>query len=217
MFITFEGIEGSGKSTQIAYAADYLARCGRPTVVTKEPGGTRIGAQIRAILLDPVNIDMDPGAELFLYAADRRQHISEVIRPALESGKTVICDRFHDSTIAYQGFSRQLDGELIQTLNRWVLDGLSPDMTFLLDLEPSVGLARAWQEVDQGRRAEQEMRFEREALSFHRNVRQGYLELARKEPDRFVVINAAGDKNRVWTAVQAVLESRARAGQEAIK
>jgi len=212
MFITFEGIEGSGKSTQIAYAADYLARCGRPTVVTKEPGGTRIGAQIRAILLDPVNTDMDPGAELFLYAADRRQHISEVIRPALESGKTVICDRFHDSTIAYQGFSRQLDGELIQTLNRWVLDGLSPDMTFLLDLEPSVGLARAWQEVDQGRRAEQEMRFEHEALSFHRNVREGYLKLARQAPERFVVIDAAGDKDKVWTAVQAALESRISAG-----
>ncbi|MFW5901694.1 MAG: dTMP kinase, partial [Thermodesulfobacteriota bacterium] len=167
---------------------------------------------IRAILLDPVNTDMDPGAELFLYAADRRQHISEVIRPALESGKTVICDRFHDSTIAYQGFSRQLDGELIQTLNRWVLDGLSPDMTFLLDLEPSVGLERAWQEVDQGRRAEQEMRFEHEALSFHRNVREGYLELARQAPDRFVVIDAAGDKDKVWTAVQAALDSRISAG-----
>lgn len=210
MFITFEGIEGSGKSTQIAYAADYLARCGRQTVITKEPGGTRIGAQIRAILLDPVNTDMDPAAELFLYAADRRQHIREVIRPALEVGKTVVCDRFHDSTIAYQGFSRHLDGDMIQNLNHWILDGLTPDITFLLDLEPTVGLARAWQEVDQGRRAEQEMRFEHEALSFHRNVRQGYLELARKYADRFVVIDAAGDKKQVWTAVQAALESRTR-------
>ncbi len=208
MLITFEGIEGSGKSTQIRYVADYLQACGRAFVITKEPGGTDIGAQIRTILLDPANTALDPVAELLLYAADRRQHIQEFIRPALKAGKIVVCDRFHDSTIAYQGFSRALEMELIHNLNRWVLGDIKPDMTFLLDLEPAVGLERAWREVSRGGRTQGETRFENEALVFHQNVRQGYLELARQEPGRFVVVDAAVDENSVGAAIVEALAEK---------
>lgn len=209
MLITFEGIEGSGKSTQIRHVARYLHACGRPFVITKEPGGTGIGAQIRTILLDPANTGLDPVAELLLYAADRRQHIHELIRPALQEGKIVVCDRFHDSTIAYQGFSRALDMELIQNLNRWVLGDIKPDVTFLLDLDPAIGLARAWREVSRGGRTQEETRFENEALFFHQKVRQGYLELARQEPGRFVVVDAAADEHAVGAAILGALAEKA--------
>ncbi len=208
MLITFEGIEGSGKSTQIRHLAERLHALGRPCVVTKEPGGTDIGGQIRAILLGPANTGLDPAAELFLYAADRRQHIRELIHPALQAGKTVICDRFHDSTTVYQGFSRSLDMELIHNLNRWVLGDIRPDMTFLLDLKPAVGLARAWHEVSRGGRTKAETRFENEDLFFHQKVRQGYLELARQEPGRFVVVDAAADEHTVGAAILRALAEK---------
>jgi len=208
MLITLEGIEGSGKSTQIPHITRFLNACGHQCVITKEPGGTRIGGQIRSILLDPVNSDMDPVAELLLYAADRKQHLQELIRPSLAAGKTVICDRFHDSTTAYQGFSRALDKALIHDLNRWVLADVNPDITFLLDLEPAVGLRRAWQEVYQGGRTQQETRFENEDLFFHQKVREGYLELARQEPERFVVVDAAADENSVTAALLDALAEK---------
>jgi dTMP kinase len=211
MLITFEGIEGSGKSTQIRHAAAYLTASGHCCQVTQQPGGTRIGRQIRAVLLDPANREMDPVAELLLYAADRRQHIREVIRPALDEGKIVICDRFHDSTAAYQGFSRGLDMALIREVNQWVLTDLEPDLTFLLDLSPEIGLGRAWREVDAGEREMGETRFEAEAIEFHRRVRAGYLELARREPARFVVIDAAREEEMVRRAICSELAERLQA------
>jgi len=210
MFITFEGIEGSGKTTQIRHAADYLAGAGHQCLITKEPGGTGIGAQIRGILLDPANLDIHPVTELLLYAADRNQHIQEMIRPALAEGKTVICDRFHDSTIVYQGCARALDMALIADLNGRVMANLLPDITFVLDLAPEIGLKRAWQQVDNGDRTDRETRFENEALSFHRKIRAGYLELARQDPQRFIVIDAEQDEDIVKAAILEALADRVK-------
>jgi len=208
MFVTFEGIEGSGKTTQIRYAAEFLTAAGHPCLVTKEPGGTGLGRQIRAILLDPENRGIDPVTELLLYAADRNQHIQTLIRPALVEGQTVICDRFHDSTVVYQGYARSLDMGLIEDLHTRLLADLRPDMTFLLDLDPEVGLRRAWQQVSLGDRTDRETRFENEALSFHQKVRAGYLDLARREPARFIVVDAAQDEDAVKEVILKVLKKK---------
>ncbi len=205
MLITLEGIEGSGKTTQIDYIAAYLQKSGLDYAITKEPGGTVLGEKIRSILLDPVNINIHPMTELLLYAADRVQHIKELISPMIESGKIVICDRFHDSTTVYQGFTRGIDISLIQQLNSLVLEGLAPDITFVLDLDPEIGLKRAWKQISDGSRSESETRFENEKLQFHESVRNGYLELARKEPDRFVVVDASNDPAKVWDQISAHL------------
>ncbi|MCD6586507.1 MAG: dTMP kinase [Desulfobacteraceae bacterium] len=197
MLITLEGIEGSGKTTQIDYIASYFQKFGLDYIITKEPGGTVIGEKIRSILLDPGNINIHPMTELLLYAADRVQHIKELINPMIESGKIVICDRFYDSTTVYQGFTRGIDISLIQQLNRLVLEGLAPDMTFILDLNPEIGLKRAWKQINDGSRSESETRFENEKLQFHESVRNGYLALARQEPDRFVVVDASMDPVKV--------------------
>ncbi|HMA84683.1 MAG TPA: dTMP kinase [Desulfosalsimonadaceae bacterium] len=208
MFVTFEGIEGSGKTTQIRYAAEFLTAAGHQCLVTKEPGGTGLGRQIRAILLDPENRGIDPVTELLLYAADRNQHIQTLIRPALVEGQTVICDRFHDSTVVYQGYARSLDMGLIEDLHTRLLADLRPDMTFLLDLDPEVGLRRAWQQVSLGDRTDRETRFENEALSFHQKVRAGYLDLARREPARFIVVDAAQDEDAVKEVILKVLKKK---------
>ena len=201
MLITLEGIEGSGKTTQINYIAAHLKDLGHECVITKEPGGTVIGGKIRSILLDPENKSIDPLAELLLYAADRVQHIKEFIAPALESGKIVICDRFCDSTTVYQGFTRGVDIDLIHQLNKLVLKGVEPDITFILDLPPELGLERAWNQMNNGSRSVMETRFEKEKLCFHENVRKGYLKLAKKEPDRFVVIDASVEEALVREAI----------------
>lgn len=210
MFITFEGIEGSGKTTQIRHVAEFLSSAGHRCMITKEPGGTAIGRQIRSILLDPENRDIHSVTELLLYAADRNQHVQKLIRPALADGQTVICDRFHDSTVVYQGYARALDMGLIEDLNTRLLADLKPDITFVLDLEPSVGLRRAWQQVSRGDRTGSETRFENEALSFHQTVRAGYLELARREPARFKVVDAARDEDAVKEAILSVLADKIR-------
>ncbi|MBC2717103.1 MAG: dTMP kinase [Desulfobacteraceae bacterium] len=197
MLITLEGIEGSGKTTQIDYIAAYLQKFGLEYIITKEPGGTVLGEKIRSILLDPGNNNIHPLTELLLYAADRVQHIKELISPMIESGKIVICDRFCDSTTVYQGFTRGVDIRLIQQLNSLVLEGLKPDITFILDLDPEIGLKRAWKQIKDGSRAESETRFENERLQFHESVRNGYLELARQEPNRFVVVDASMDPSKV--------------------
>jgi len=197
MLITLEGIEGSGKTTQIDYIAAFLQKFGLDYIITKEPGGTVLGEKIRSILLDPENINIHPMTELLLYAADRIQHIKELINPMIESGKIVICDRFYDSTTVYQGLTRGIDISLIQQLNRLVLEGLSPDMTFILDLNPEIGLKRAWKQINNGLRSDSETRFENEKLQFHESVRNGYLALARQEPDRFVVVDASVDPLKV--------------------
>ena len=214
MFITLEGIEGSGKTTQIRQIQDCIEKSGLECVVTREPGSTAIGQKIRAVLLDPQNRDMDPLAELLLYEADRAQHVNTVIRPALSVGKAVICDRFFDATVVYQGYARGLDLALIDHLHDSILGDLRPDVTFLLDLAPEVGLARAWNQINNGTRTESESRFEEEHLSFHRKVREGYLTCARKEPDRFVVIDAARDADQVsdqiLKRVKRLLEKQSR-------
>lgn len=207
MFITFEGPEGSGKSTQIQRVGAWYREQGRECVVTKEPGGTPIGDRIRAILLDSAAAGMDATTELLLYAASRRQHVMEVIRPARERGVAVFCDRYTDATLAYQGYGRLLDLDRLQTLNQWATDGLQPDLTLLFDIDEATGLARA-----HARNAEMtvdEGRFEAEDLRFHRRVREGYLTMAAAEPRRFAVIEGSGTIDEVFARTLDTLRARA--------
>ncbi len=206
MFITLEGIEGAGKTTQIPRLVEFLKEKGHDCRVTREPGGTPDGEKIRQMLLDPANQDLAPETELFLYAADRAQHVAAVILPALAAGKSVICDRFGDATEAYQGGARGIDRQLVARLNQVATRNLKPDLTILLDLPPEVGLARAWQRIkDSGRQAD-DCRFENEALDFHRRVRQAYLDIVNQEPARFLVVDAAGSAEIVWEKIRAGLE-----------
>ena len=207
MFITLEGIEGSGKTTQISRLAEFLEDRGMGCVMTRQPGGTQIGENIRSILLDPANRALDPLAELLLYLADRAQHINELIKPALEIGKTVLCDRYFDATLVYQGFARGLSIELIGQLHQRLFDDLKPDVTLLLDLSPQQGLERTWQQLNTGQRSGDESRFEAETLAFHEKVRAGYLELARLEPDRFRIIDATQTQDQVFAAISKVVSS----------
>ena len=207
MFITFEGIEGSGKTTQIQRVHDYLRQKGHDVVVTREPGGSHIGRQIRSILLDSKNKGLNPLAELLLYMADRAQHLDEIVKPGLSAGKVILCDRYYDATIAYQGYARGLNIDLISRLHWIAFADYKPDMTFLLDLPPETGLGRAWRQIENGQRAGTETRFEEEALGFHRRVREGYLALAHLEPRRFKIIDASAPKDRVEREIIAVLDS----------
>lgn len=191
-FITFEGIEGCGKTTQIRLLADALARAGRQTLLTREPGGCPIADQVRAILLDAANSSMTPLAELLLYAAARAQHISEIVAPGLAAGNIVLCDRFTDATVAYQGYGRQLDLELIKRLNNIAAASCRPDLTILLDCPVATGLGRAMARIESvAGGAPREERFENEAREFHERVRSGYLALAAAEPERFIVIDGS--------------------------
>lgn len=198
MFITFEGIEGSGKTTQMRRLAERWP----DALVTKEPGGTAIGDRIRAILLDSSST-IEPVAEVFLFAASRRQLVTEIIRPALAAGRTVLCDRYADATLAYQGFGRLIDLDRLRALNDWATDGLPPDVTLLFDLPEEVGVARA--RSRNARQVQDEGRFEAEDLRFHRRIREGYLALAVAEPDRFKVIDANGSVDEVFDRMMAVL------------
>jgi dTMP kinase len=196
MFITFEGPEGSGKSTQIQRLGAFLQEKGVECVVTKEPGGTPIADKIRAIVLDSASAELDAWAEVLLYSASRRQHTVERIRPALARGVHVLCDRYIDATIAYQGYGRLIDLGRLQLLNEWATEGLLPDITLLYDIDEAAGLARAHQrnatmDVDEGR-------FEAEDLRFHRRVREGYLAMAVAEPKRFAVIDGHGTVDEVF-------------------
>jgi dTMP kinase len=207
MFITLEGIEGSGKTTQIDRLVEFLEDRGIDCFSTRQPGGTLIGQNIRSILLDPANSALAPLTELLLYMADRAQHIHELIRPALKKGQTVVCDRYFDATLVYQGFARGLSIELIGQLHQLLFDDLKPDATLLLDLSPQAGLQRAWQQLNNGQRSGDESRFEAEALAFHEKVRAGYLELARLEPDRFRIIDAAQSQDEVFAAIREIVLS----------
>ena len=191
LFITFEGIEGSGKSTQIHGLAEWLRKKGVNILVTREPGGTPLADRIRSHLLDARNHRISARTELFLYEVARRDHVMEVIRPALSRGETVLCDRFTDATVAYQGFGRKIPIRLVQFLNEVAAGGLKPDITFLMDLPPKKGLARARE------RNKQLDRLESEALDFHQRVRRGYLTLARKEKRRFRIIHADSTRNQI--------------------
>jgi dTMP kinase len=210
-FITFEGIEGSGKSTQIALLANYLTARGVRHVLTREPGGTLIGDQVRKILLDPANRSLDPAAELLLYAASRAQHLREIIMPALADGTNVLCDRFSDATLAYQGYGRGLDIEMIRSLDRIVTAGMRPDLTLLFDIEAVSGIARA-----RGRNnscgLEAEARFENEEIAFHERVRQGYLTLVAQEPERIRVVNASSSPEVIQAQVRKIVDERLRIG-----
>jgi dTMP kinase len=201
VFLTFEGIEGSGKTTQLRRLAERIPNA----VVTKEPGGTPTADRIRAILLDPES-HLDRVAELFLFAASRRQHVVDLIRPALQRGQVVLCDRFTDSTLAYQGFGRVIDLDQLRTLNAWATDSLIPDLTLLFDLPEEVGLARA--RSRNAASTPHEGRFEAEDLRFHRRVREGYLALAVAEPKRWVKIDADGTADDVFERMLAALAER---------
>ncbi|RLC27636.1 MAG: dTMP kinase [Deltaproteobacteria bacterium] len=196
MFITFEGIEGCGKSTQAARLVDRLNLQGIPTLLTCEPGGTPIGKGIRAMLLDTQNRGMSPETELLLYAADRAQHVREVIRPALGDGRWVVCDRFFDATTAYQGYGRGQDLSWISTLNEKAICGVRPDMTILVDCPVSIGIQRALARVH-ATRQEKQARFENEDRPFHEAVRKGYLEIAEREPKRFIVVDGTLGENEL--------------------
>ncbi len=204
VFITFEGVEGSGKTTQLRRLAERMPSA----IVTKEPGGTPIGDRVRAILLDPQSTGMDATTELFLYAASRRQLVSELIRPALARGELVLCDRYTDSTLAYQGFGRLLPLDELRTLNDWATSRLVPDLTLLFDLPEEVGLRRARSRNDASASLQDESRFEGEDLRFHRRVREGYLSLAASERKRWAVIDGDGPPGEVFERMVAELKQR---------
>ena len=205
MFITLEGPEGSGKTTQAKRLGAWLRDSGRDCLTTKEPGGTPLADRIRGILLHPEST-MEPLTELLLYAASRHQHVMEVIRPALARGTIVISDRFTDATLAYQGFGRELDLDRLRTLNDWVTGALRPDLTLLFDLDERLGLERAHARI--AATTNDEGRFEAEDLRFHRRVREGYLTLAKAEPDRFAIVDASGTPDQVFEQAKRIIEAR---------
>jgi dTMP kinase len=206
-FLTFEGGEGSGKSTQMHALARFLQDTGYPLIVTREPGGTGIGDDIRRIVLDRTNFGgMSNRTELLLYQASRAQLVDQIIRPALEHGAVVICDRFSDSTTAYQGYGRGLDLTLIRQLTLAATGGLRPHCTILLDITPAIGLART-----RARTGPNLDRLERETLAFHERVRQGYLLTAQEEPDRFVILHATGDPESIQSQLRTLVCDRLQA------
>lgn len=207
LFITFEGIEGSGKTTQFELLKSYLEKMGRSVLAIREPGGSALGERIREILLNSGGVGICPVSELFLYEACRAELVRDVIGPALKNNKTVICDRFTDSTVAYQGFGRGIGIKDIELVNNMAAEGIKPDITFLLDMDPCAGLERAWKRInstDAG--VNREDRFEKEDLEFHSRVRQGYLRLAAAEPERIKVIDGARDARLIHGAICAVVD-----------
>lgn len=201
LFITLEGVEGAGKSTLMDFVAGYFVNAGYEVILTREPGGTKTGEQIRNILLDSNNIGLTNDTELLLMFAARKQHIQEVINPALASGKVVICDRFTDASYAYQGGGRGIDESRIQILEDWVQQGLMPDLTLLFDLDVEIGLRRA------GKRSEAD-RFEQEDIAFFERIRACYLARARNEPERFRIIDAAQAYDDVKQQIQDILQTQ---------
>jgi dTMP kinase len=201
MFITFEGPDGSGKTSQIVELADFLERQGIEVLTTREPGGTSIGDQIRAVLSDLANTEMHPRTEILLFQASRSQLVEQVILPHLQKKGIVLCDRYADSTLAYQGYGHQIDLTLLNTIIFFATNGLKPDLTLLFDVNAEVGLRRRatggdWNRLDAYK------------LDFHHRVRQGYLEMARKEPDRWLVIDAKQPPEIVQAAVRKAVTAR---------
>lgn len=196
-FITFEGPEGSGKSTQLRLLAERLRAEGREVVETQEPGGTEVGRKIREILLDPAVSAPRPVAELLLMFASRAQNVDEVILPALAAGKIVLCDRFTDSTLAYQGAARGLGADTVYELDRIACRGLVPHLTLLIDIEPEVGLARA-----------EKTRMEQQPLSFHRTVREAFRQLAAEDSKRIHLIDGARSREEIAEEIRAIVSAR---------
>lgn len=196
LFITFEGIEGCGKTTQAELLAKFLTTSGYAVLFTREPGGPRISEKIREILLNKELTEMHALTELFLYLASRSQHTVEWILPALKEGKIVISDRYYDSTYAYQGVARKIPKDKISTMNIIATEGLTPDITFLLDLTPEQGLARLAKSFD---------RLENENMEFHRKVHQAYLELAKREPERIKVLDGSENIESLHKKIKAYI------------
>ncbi|MDR1292178.1 MAG: dTMP kinase [Clostridiales Family XIII bacterium] len=196
-FITFEGPDGSGKSTQIRLLGGYLMKKGIDVVYTREPGGTRIGEKIRYIILDPENSEMDPLTEAMLYAASRAQHVAEVIRPALYEGRTVLCDRYIDSSIAYQGYGRGL-GEIVSCVNDLAVGGLGPDLTIFIDIAPASCFERIGRSDGD--------RIESEDITYHEAVYKGYLRLAADHPDRVRRVDGSRDVRAVRDDIRTIVD-----------
>lgn len=199
-FITLEGNDGAGKTTIANACVERLRALGHEVVYTREPGGSRIAERIRDLLLDPGNTDMDARTEAILYAAARRQHLVDIVAPALEQGKIVLCDRFLDSSLAYQGIGRGLGIEEVERLNRFAIDDFMPDRTIFLAIDNETAMARM------GRRGEKN-RLDREDDAFHQRVREGYEKLVLRDPDRIVKIDASGSIEEVTDAAMKVIES----------
>jgi dTMP kinase len=202
-FITVEGGDGAGKSSILQLMYDYLREKGLAPVVTREPGGIEIAEQIRAIILDRRNTSMDPRTEALLYAASRRQHLVEKVIPALQQGKVVLCDRFVDSSLAYQGYARGIGVDEVFSINRFAIDDCMPDITFYFDVRPEVGLARI-----NANKEREVNRLDLEDLRFHQKVREGYFKLIEQFPGRIVVINAEQPVEQVFADVRNVLDQK---------
>ena len=196
-FITFEGSEGSGKSTQSALVVEYLKSKKLPVMLLREPGGVKISEKIREILLDVKNTDIGDECETLLYMAARAQLVKEVLKPALEKGKIVICDRFLDSTVAYQGWGNGVDVSAIESIGNFSVAGLKPDLTLLFDIDTEKGLSRTNAKKD---------RIELRSLDYHRRVRQGYLDLAKRNPKRMKVISVDSSKEIIFERVKAYID-----------
>jgi dTMP kinase len=206
-FITFEGIEGCGKSTQIRMLAEALEKSGVDLVLTREPGGTVIGERIRSVVLDSAHEEMAPITELLLYAAARHQHLQEVILPSLQKGRIVLCDRYADATAAYQGAARRIGADLLAKIHTIATGDLWPHLTVLLDCPAELGLARAKHRNAADASQAHLDRFEREALAFHERVREGYLAIAAAEPTRFAVIDATKGIEEMHGEILATVEA----------
>ena len=206
MFITFEGGEGSGKTTQIKRVVHYLDTKGLKCFITREPGGTEIGEQIRRILQSSKNKGIVPETEMLLFVADRVQHVKELIEPVLQDGGIVLCDRYMDSTYAYQVVARNLNLKLVKHLHK-IFKIPKPDKTFLMDVPPSLGLSRAQGRLEETKSDVGQNRFEEEALSFHQALREGYLSLVNEEPERFFIIDAKFPEERVWQRIKMILNT----------
>jgi dTMP kinase len=201
MFITFEGPDGSGKTTQVAPLSEFLSQRGYQVLITREPGGTAIGDQIRQVLSDLKNTGMHPRSETLLFLAARAQLVEQVIKPHLADGHIVLCDRYADSTMAYQGYGHQNDLDQINSLINFATGGLKPDLTLLLDVGAEAGLTRKAEGTEWNR-------LDAYSLEFHERVRQGYAELAQAEPERWVVIDADQPADRVQEMIRQVVQSR---------
>ena len=205
--ITLEGGEGTGKSTQLVLLNDWLSIVGHETIVTREPGGTKLAEAVRALLLDP-DLDPDGVSEIFLLESARHDHVERVIRPGLADGKVVLCDRFTDSSLVYQGLVRGLGWDEVAALNRLATGGQEPDLTIVFDLEPEVALRRARDRNSEG--SSRESRLDDESAEFHRKVREGFLELAERDPDRVCVADASGSPEEVFARVYPLLPEALR-------
>lgn len=203
MFITFEGGEGSGKSTILKQIVERLEKEGYPIVVTREPGGTPISEEIRNVILDKRNTEMDPRTEALLYAASRRQHLVEKVWPALKAGKIVICDRYLDSSLAYQGGARGLGIDQVLQMNEFATEGAFPDLTLLFDLPPEDGLKRIASNSDR-----EVNRLDLEKIQFHHEVREAFLELSKRYSSRYVIIDASQTLDEVFKQTYSVIKSR---------